>query len=119
MAVTLNEAAVLMDRHIPVLIDGHSGVHHIENIYKYMDKHSHRYRYSYGVSTNGKCVYTADRYEISVLPEFESNLTAFTKQYKRKMLKNCIKELVQDGGNKTTITKIVKDLIDEIRKENK
>ena len=119
MAVTLDEAAVIMDRHLPVLVEGYTGVYFIESISKYMDKHIRKYEYSYVVSTNGRCVFTVDRFSINVSPEFENNLKGFTKQYKRKMLKYYIRELVNDGGNKTTITKIVKDLIDEIKKENK
>ena len=119
MAVTLNEATVLMDRHIPVSIDGYSGVHYIESINKFTDKHLHQHVYSYAVSKNGRCVFTVSRESISALPEFENNLNILTTQYKRKILKNCVKVLVQDGSNKTTITKIVKDLIDEIKQENK
>ncbi|MBR4543533.1 MAG: hypothetical protein IKO53_04905 [Lachnospiraceae bacterium] len=64
---------------------------------------------------NQRTSFTEKIDNIEVLPEFEKTLAVFYKNQRRKIIKALVTELLDSGENKTTLGKMLKDLIDDIR----
>ena len=121
--MTMDEATVCMNKAFPVVVSSTShewmneGTFTITAINRCFQSWCKKSMYSAQLTRNKKHYYSLDIESLEVAEEYEDILEGFVEQLKRKKLKVCIKELIAAGGNKTTITKLIKELIDEIKKE--
>lgn len=122
--MTMDEVTVAQSRHYPVRIiynaeqfePGNYYVCTVAKGYHQIDK---KYFYSAGLQQNARTIYHLPIDTITIAAGYEELLKSAVEQLQRKKQKAMIKDLLSDGGNKTTITKLVKEMIDEIRKEKK
>lgn len=122
--MTMDEVTVAQSRHYPVQITynaeqfepGNYYVCTVEKGYHQIDR---KYFYSAGLQQNARTIYHLPIDTITIAAGYEEMLKNAVEQMQKKKHKAVIKDLLSKGGNKTTITKLVKEMIDEIRKEKK
>lgn len=125
MAITPDEAVVIMDKGLCVHVSQKlkakhgEGPFYITSImrYKHIDDISGGFTYSAGITTNGRCVCTADLHELTIASKWKSNVDKFVKIYKRDRLKALLSDMLAADGRKTAIIEYIKKIIDEIKKE--
>ncbi len=120
--MTYDEALIAQKFHWPVLITRNAenfepGEYRIGSIEKSYIGRSKEYLYSAGIKQNSRYVYYMALDELEIVPSLREALDNKLEELNRKRLKVCIKVLLDKGGNKTTITKIIKSLIDEIKQK--
>lgn len=118
--MTIDEATVAQKRHYPVIITYKSeelraGEYYIREISEYYNSEFRKYKYSLVLDRNQRALFSLGIDDVSISPKYESVLEQAVITLRRQKLKNLIKEYINLGGNKTTITKLVKELIDEIK----
>ena len=90
----------------------------ITELHKFKDRWvNHEYIMSAGLSpeNNQRTSFTQNINDLEVLPEFKNFLAKKYEQQRKKIIKSLVKELLDDGENKTTLGKKLKNLVDEIR----
>lgn len=123
MALTVDEAFIIQKFQFPIMITSNDadqfepGEYRIHSIEKFYDKHLKEYHYSISVTKRGRCIYHLPISAFDIAPKLEYSLQKQIKELEYRKLKASIEKLVNDGGNKTTITKMIKEIIDEIKKK--
>lgn len=121
--MTIDEATVCMNKAFPVVTtcDIYDRMNEqeftITAVNRCFQGWSKKSIYTAQLTRNKKHYYSVDIDSVQIAEKYENVLDDFVRQMKRAKLKSCIKELVEQGGNKTSITKLVRELIDEIKKE--
>lgn len=122
--MTLEQATVAIKHGLPVVLvnnkisdDSEGKTYTITAITKCIRKYEKNFSYSATISRNSRAEYSVGLYDIEPHPEFAGAYNVFIEELHRQSLKYYITILLNEGGNKTTITKLVKELIDQIRKE--
>lgn len=121
MALTVDEAFVIQKFQFPIIITSSDadqfepGEYRIHSIEKFYDKHLKEYHYSVSVSKQGRCIYHLPISAFDIAPKLAYSLQRHIEELEHQKLKVSIEKLVKDGGNKTTITKHIKGIIDEIK----
>ncbi len=118
--MTIDEATVAQKRHYPLIITSHpeqfeSGEYYIREISEHYNSEFKKYHYSIVLERRQRAVYSLRIDNVSISPKFELVLAQAVTTLQRQKLKNSIKEYLDLGGNKTSITKLVRELIDEIK----
>lgn len=118
--MTIDEATVIQKKHYPLIITHNpeqfeAGEYYIRDISEYYNSEFRRYQYSVVLERNQRAVYALQIDDVSISPKYEHILEQALVTLHRQKLKNIIKHYVNSGGNKTTITKLVRELIDEIK----
>lgn len=121
--MTLEEATVALKHGLPVIIKNtdlgiEQGSYKITNITKGIHRYEHNFSYSAGVSQNERCIYHLPIHHLEPHPDYTSAYETFIEELYEQNLKYDIAVLIDKGGNKTTICKTVKELIDKIKKAN-
>lgn len=121
--MTLEQATVALKNGLPVIIKDtdlgfNNGNYTITSITKTIPKYEHSFMYSAGVSQNERCIYHLPLYHIEPHPDYIDTYEMFIEELYRQNLKYDIAVLLDKGGNKTTICKTVRELIDKIKKAN-
>lgn len=120
--MTVDEVIVAMNKALPVKVNSAShewtddGVYTVTQLNRSYSKWDKKNIYSATITKNRKHLYSFDIRNIEIADAYSAILEGFVEQLKKDKLKASIKELVEQGGNKTTITKLVKSIIDEIKK---
>jgi len=120
--MTYDEALIAQKFQWPVLIIRNAenfepGEYRIASIEKTYIKRDKKYLYTAGVTQNSRYVYNPALDELEIVPGLRETLDNKLEELNYKRLKVCIKVLLDKGGNKTTITKMIKSLIDEIKQK--
>lgn len=122
--MTLEQATVAIKHGLPVVLvnnkisdDSEGKTYKICAITKCIRKYEKNFSYSATISRNNRAEYSVGLYDIELHPEFAAAYNVFIEELHRQSLKYYIAILLNEGGNKTTITKLVKELIDQIRKD--
>lgn len=118
--MTYDEALICQKYRYPVIVNSKNieylkGHHTISSVEKSMCRHDRDYRFYAGITCNGRVVYHLELSDIEIDSQLRGVLDTKLKEQNKQRLKACLKILISDGGNKTTITKLVKQLIDEIK----
>lgn len=121
--MTLEEATVALKHGLPVVIKNtdlglEQGSYSVTSITKSIHKYEHHFSYSAGVSQNGRCIYHLPIHHLEAHPDYTSAYEMFIEELYEQNLKYDIAILLDKGGNKTTICKTVRELIDKIKKAN-
>lgn len=124
--MTLEQASVALKHGLPVICttdkicDSFKGeIFTITQLLKYKPTYQRKLEYSAQLTKNGRHYYTMDLYDIKPHPDYENAYNAYLDEQINQSLKYYLAILISEGGNKTTITKKVKELIDQIRNEAK
>ncbi len=117
--MTINEATVCQKYSIPVLQHrfDDNAEYKIRCLNKSFDKISRKYEYSASISKNGKCLYNLGLYDLEVVPEYMDFVQSKMDQLEKDILKRCLGNMLDAGGNKTSITRKIKELIDELQEK--
>lgn len=72
------------------------------------------FEYEITLEKSQRCIYSMDIYNLEPASRYEGFVQEKVGELNKLKLKNCIKALLASGGNKTSITKDVKAIIDEL-----
>lgn len=122
--MTMDEVTVAQSRHYPVQITYNAeqfepGNYYVATVEKSYLQQDRKYFYSAGLQQNARTIYHLPIDTISIAAGYEELLKNAVEQLQKKKHKAVIKDLLSRGETKTTVAKIVKDMIDEIRQEQK
>lgn len=121
--MTLEEATVALKHGLPVIVDDKNleygdGEFTITSLTKSIPKYEKNFMYSAGTTRNGRCIYHLPIHHLEPHPDYTSAYEMFIEELYEQNLKYDISVLLDKGGNKTTICKTVRELIDKIKKAN-
>lgn len=121
--MTLEQVTVALKYGLPVIIKDtelglEKGKYTVRSITKSIHKYEKNFSYSAGVSQNGRCIYQLPIYHLEPHPDYIDTYEMLIKELYEQNLKFDIAVLIDKGGNKTTICKTVREIIDKIKKAN-
>ena len=121
--MTLEQVTVALKYGLPVIIKDtelglEKGKYTVTSITKSIHKYEKNFSYSAGVSQNERCIYQLPIYYLEPHPDYIDAYENFIKEIYEQNLKYDIAVLLNKGGNKTTICKTVREIIDKIKKAN-
>lgn len=121
--MTLEEATVALKHGLPVIVNDKNleygdGEFTITNLTKAIPKYEKNFMYSAGITRNGRCIYNLPINYIEPHPDYIDTYEMLIEELHGQNLKYDIAVLLDKGGNKTTICKTVREIIDKIKKAN-
>lgn len=121
--MTLEQVTVALKYGLPVIIKNtelglEKGKYTVTSITKSIHKYEKNFSYSAGVSQNERCIYHLPIYYLEPHPDYIDTYEMLIEELYEQNLKYDISVLLDNGGNKTTICKTVREIIDKIKKAN-
>lgn len=119
--MTLEQVTVALKYGLPVIIKDtdlglEQGKYTVTSIIKSIHRYEKNFSYSAGVSQNGRCIYHLPIYQLEPHPDYIDTYEMLIEELHEQNLKYDIAILLDKGGNKTTICKTVREIIDKIKK---
>lgn len=121
--LTSDEIMAAQKRNLPVIITHNGenyepGKYNINAVVRFIPRGEKHYIYSAQISQRQKILYTLPITDLSPAPGYEGIFSEAVKTIRRQQFKGVIKNYIAAGDNKTTLGKMLREVIDEIRKES-
>mgnify|MGYP000008342405 FL=1 len=120
--LTSDEILVAQKRNLPVIITHNAeqyepGNYNVNAIIRFIPRADKHYIYSAQICQRQKILYTLPIDDLSPAPGYENIFAESVKTIRRQQLKGVIKNYLAAGYNKTTLGKLIREIIDGIRAE--